>query len=58
MTVKGTYFRIPKKGVMSHDKGERLRVPQVRGEVCPAVRGGRRHPPGEPEVDPGSPPCR
>ena len=37
----------------SREKGERLRVPQVRGEVRPALRAGGGHPRGEPGVDPG-----
>ena len=34
----------------NHDEGERLRFPQVRGEVCPALRAGSGHPRREPEV--------
>ena len=48
MTVDGTDFRIPQKGIVR--KGERLHVPQVRGEVRPALRTGVPHPHGEPEV--------
>ena len=37
----------------SCNEGERLCVPQVRGEVRPALRAGGGHPRGEPGVDPG-----
>ncbi len=41
MTIDGTDFRIPQKGIAK--KGERICVPQIRGEVRPAVRAGGGH---------------